>query len=142
MGCGASVPAKAGTDDAATAPKVEPPTEKMSRDGMQLSLKQCLASPDALAAFLAFAQKDFSAENLVFWLEVKAYHARWANTESKEEHDKDAQWMITEFLQEGSPQQVKCHCGPYTRVKCRCGPYTASARAPASRECACLHRFA
>ena len=100
MGCGAST-ARPESSDA------NPVTaEKISRDGMQLSLNAVLAAPDALEVFLAYAKKDLSEENLEFWLEVKAFKERWDKTTSTEEHNKDAKFMISEFLSEGSPRQV------------------------------------
>eukprot|EP00966_Prymnesium_polylepis_P124625 2882210-Prymnesium_polylepis.1 len=109
MGCGASSEAPAKFD----AP-VEKPKEKASRDGMQLSMDKCLNTPDALQIFLDYARKDLSEENLEFWLEVKKYKERFDQTDSQEEHNKDAEWMISQFLEEGSPKQV---CIGDTRVK-------------------------
>jgi len=95
-------------------PKPESKGPTLSRDGMQLSLKKTLETPDALDKFMEFAKKDLSEENLVFWLEVKNFKSRWDATTDLAGRGKDAKWMIEQFLQEGSPQQV---CIGDTRVK-------------------------
>eukprot|EP00966_Prymnesium_polylepis_P200806 4652962-Prymnesium_polylepis.1 len=83
------------------------------RDGMQLSLDQCLATPDALKVFLDYARKDLSEENLELWLEVRDFKERWGSS-AQATRDEEAERMINQFLNEGSPKQV---CIGDARVK-------------------------
>ena len=84
---------------------------------MQLSLDACLQAADATQTLLAFAKKDLSEENLEFWLEVQAFRKRW-DSGSDEQRNKDAEWMVAEFLTEGSPRQARAA----TRLSAICPP--------------------
>ena len=86
----------------------------------ELSVTKVLASKEATAAFLTFAQGEFSAENLEFWLEVNAFQKRW-DTNDQTAREADCKQIIEEFLKEGADRQV---CIGDHRVKLIPGEYS------------------
>jgi hypothetical protein len=70
-----------------------------------LECAKVLRDPEAIAKLLAFAEADFSAENIKFWIDVAAFlqkcdsqPAEWQQTRAQEIYDM--------YLKNGAPEQV------------------------------------